>query len=79
MSLQDGLGRVPLERRLAGQALEEDAAERVDVATGADGFPLDLLWGEVVDGAEVLRILRQRCSRGELLPQAEAEEEDVLA
>ena len=43
---------VPLERRLADQALVQDAAEGVHVRASVDGQPLDLLGGGVVDGSE---------------------------
>ena len=79
MSVQDGVVRVPFEGGPAGQALEEDAAERVDVGARADRFPLDLLGGEAVDGAEAPGSLGQRRSGWKLLSQAEAEERDMLA
>ena len=37
-------GGVPEEGRPAGDHLEEDHAERVDVAAGIDPDPLGLLW-----------------------------------
>ena len=72
VSLHECVGRIPSKGRVAGQALEEDAAERVDVGAGADGFPLDLFGGDVVDGAELLGSPGQRRSGGKLLPQAKA-------
>ena len=48
-----GVGAAP-ERRLAGQALVEQAAERVDVGAAVDLLAADLLGGDVVGGAERL-------------------------
>jgi hypothetical protein len=48
----DGELAVPLERPLACQTLEEDAAERVDVRSGVDRTALDLLRRDVVDRAD---------------------------
>ena len=39
------------ERRAAGQGVEEDAPERVDVGAGVKGLAADLLGGEVGEGA----------------------------
>src|SRR4029453_7015183 len=40
------------ERGVAGEALVEHAAQRVDVGTGVDGFGADLLGGDVVHRAD---------------------------
>ena len=43
MRVQDGDLGVPVERRLAGEGLVEDAGERIDVGSRIDLAPLDLL------------------------------------
>jgi hypothetical protein len=64
---QVGLSHV---RRLPGQAVEEDTAERVDVDPAVERPALDLLGSAVVDGAEKEARLRE-LSRGRPLGEAE--------
>ena len=57
---EGGDGRVVGERRPAGQALVEQAAERVRVGAAVDVVALDLLRRDVVDRAGQLRLRRRR-------------------
>ena len=52
MREHDGELALPHERPLPGQALEEDAAEAVDVRASIDARALDLLRRDVVDGPD---------------------------
>ena len=68
-----------LVRTFSGQALVEDAAERVDVDATVHRLPLDLLRCQVVDGAEDLPAAGEaRDGRG-VLGQSEVAEIRVLA
>ena len=68
---------VPLERRPAGEALVEHAAERVDVRASVERQPLDLLGRGVLDGADEDPGPRQ-VGRARLLRDAEVRQVDVL-
>jgi hypothetical protein len=50
---------VPAEGELSGQALVQDAAQGVDVRAVAHRLALDLLGGDIVDGAEEVSGARQ--------------------
>src|SRR5262249_12065043 len=52
MRIEDGELAVPPERRLAGEAVKDDAAQRVHVRPTVDRASLDLLGRAVVDAAE---------------------------
>ena len=62
MGEDDGQLAVTLERPLTGQALEEDAAERVDVCTTVDRAALDLLRRHVSRACRGSRGRRSGCS-----------------
>ena len=68
---------VPLERRPAGEALVEHAAERVDVGASVERQPLDLLGRGVLDGADEDPRPRQ-VGRARLLRDAEVRQVHVL-
>ena len=68
-----------VERRGAGEALEEQAAERVDVGPAVDLAALDLLGRDVVDRADEAAIARQAADGGDVARQAEVADEGVLA
>ena len=65
---------VARERRRAGEALEEHAAERVDVGAAVDGAALDLLRRHVVDGADEALRARQALDGRRVLREAEVAE-----
>ncbi len=54
---------LPIEGARARQALEENAAERVDVGAAVDLAALDLLGRDVVDGADEASVGRQAAGR----------------
>ena len=70
---------VLLERHLAGQALIEDAAERVDVGTAIDTSALYLLRRDVAKRADELASVRVAGGSGDILREAEVRELAVLA
>ena len=66
------------ERRPAGEALEQDAAERVDVGASVDLPALSLLRGRVADRADELARGRQPGDRARVLGEPEVGEVDVV-
>ena len=78
MCEQDSHVRTPLERRRAGQALEEEAAERVHVCASVDALAPDLLGRHVVDRAHPLRLLHWRVGLRDAFGQPEVCEVDVV-
>jgi hypothetical protein len=79
MRFQDCLGRVARERRPAGEALEEEAAEGVHVRAGSERSSLDLLGGRVAVRAQPRGGFGER-GRGRQLPsQAETHEQRAFA
>jgi hypothetical protein len=68
-----------LERSLAGEALEEHAAERVDVRPRVDRRALDLLGRDVRDRADERPLPREAVDRGEVPGQTEVAQVGVLA
>src|SRR5215211_8185764 len=76
----DGDVTIALEGRRAGEQLVEDAPERVDVrAMVWVRARLDLLGGDVVDGADELTGLRQPALRAGVPREAEVGEVAVVA
>ena len=69
---------VALERRRAGQALVEHAAERVDVGARVDGAALDLLGRDVGDRARRSAVAGQARDRRGVPREAEVAEVGVL-
>ncbi len=65
------------ERRLAGEALVEEAAERVDVGAAVDLFAADLLGGDVVGGAERAAGAERGCRVAEVAAQPEVGKIDM--
>ena len=78
MGPEDGEVRVAPERRLAGQALVEHAAQRVEVGAEVDRLASDLLGGGVVDRAQELAGARQPRARAHLLGEPEVAQVRVL-
>ena len=68
-----------LERSLAGEALEEQAAERVDVRPPVDRRALDLLGRDVRDRADEGPLPGEALDRGEVPGETEVAEIGVLA
>ena len=66
------------ERHLAGQQLEEQAAERVDVDPGVDRPAGDLLGRDVVEGADEAAGLGQAGLGGDVAGDAEVGDVGVL-
>ena len=67
------------ERRLAGEALEEHAAQGVDVGPRVDRGPLDLLGGDVGDRADEVPVAGEARDRGDVLGEPEVAQVGVLA
>ena len=67
------------ERRLAGQALEEHAAQGVDVRPRVDRGALDLLGGDVGDRADEVPVAGEARDRGDVLGEPEVAQVGVLA
>ena len=67
-----------VERPTPCEALEEDAAERVDVGAAVDVAALDLLGRDVVDRADEAAIRRQAARRGKMAGEAEVAHVRVL-
>ncbi len=65
------------ERRLAGEALVEEAAERVDVGAAVDLFAADLLGGDVVGGAERAAGAERGCRVAEVAAEPEVGKIDM--
>ena len=72
-SLSRSKGRAPAE------ALEEDAAERVDVGAAVDVAALDLLGRDVVDGADEASVGRQAAGRRKVSGESEIADVGVLS
>ncbi len=70
---------VPAERRLTRQALEEDAAERVDVGAEVERPSLDLLRGDVVGSPGEMADLRRSSVGSDVLREPEVAQIAVLA
>ena len=70
--------RVVREGRLCGQALEQQAAERIDVGAPVDRVAGDLLGGDVVDRSHQLAVLGQGCLLVEALGEAEVRQIGVV-
>src|SRR5262249_20302348 len=70
--------RVLAKRRLAGERLVEDAAQRVDVRAAIDGLALDLLRGDVVDRAHEVSRVGQRALFRRVRGKAEVAQIDVV-
>ena len=68
----------PRKRRLAGQALVEDTAERVEVGAGVDLVPRDLLRRDVLERADDVAGGGHTAQRAGALGQAEVGEITVL-
>ena len=68
-----------LERPRAGEALEEDAAERVDVGAAVDRAALDLLGRDVVDRPDEAAVAGQAADRRDVPGEAEVADVRVLA
>src|SRR5206468_9504468 len=73
MRLQDEEVALANERRMPGQAMEEDAAERVDVGASVDRQALNLLGRGIVDRPEEGARLRD-AMRARLLREPEVAE-----
>ena len=67
------------EGHLAGEQLEEQAAERVDVDAGVDRAAGDLLRGDVVEGADEAAGLGQARLGGDVAGDAEVGDVGVVA
>src|SRR5689334_1949625 len=78
MREHDGELALPLERLRSNQALEQDAAERVQVGTPVDLVSLDLLRRDVVDRANEAAIAREARNRGDVTSQTEVAHERAL-
>src|SRR5512132_174702 len=78
MGLEDGELAVAQVRRVAGETVEGNAAERVDIRPAVERAALDLLWSAVVDGAEKGARLGQ-LFRGRALREPEVAEVGVVA
>src|SRR5579884_1498446 len=63
----------------AGQTLEENAAERIDVGEATDLLALDLLWGDVVDRADETALGRQARDGRDVAGQPEVAEVGMVA
>ena len=68
-----------VERTHAGEALEEHAAERIDVGARVDRPALDLLGRDVVDRADEAAVARQAADRRGVPREAEVADVCVLA
>src|SRR5215210_1537799 len=68
-----------LERTLSGQALEEDAAERVDIGPAVDHATRDLLGRNVVDRADKAAVTRQAPDGGDVSGEPEVANVRMLA
>jgi hypothetical protein len=76
--VEDGDLAVALERKLPGEALIEDAAERVDVGPAVERAALDLLGGRVVEGSDEMPGAREPRARCRVLRDAEVGQIDVV-
>ena len=65
---------VARERNLAGQALIQHAAERIDVGTAVDRLSADALGRDVVDAADQLPALGQPLLAGDVLREPEVDQ-----
>ena len=70
---------VAFERPLAGQELEEDAAERVDIGAAVDLAALDLLRRDVVDRPDEAALARQAADRRDVPCKSEVADVCVFA
>ena len=68
-----------VERAPPREALEEDAAERVDVGSAVDVAALDLLRRDVVDRADEAAVRREAAGRREVPSEAEVADVRVLS
>ncbi len=71
-------GRIAHERWLAVEGLVEDARERVEVGSGVDGLPGDVLGREVVERADELTGIGQSAGSSDLPGEPEVCEVAVL-
>ena len=79
MGEHDGQLAVALEGPGAGEALEEDAAERVDVRAPVDLAARDLLGRDVVDRADEAAIAGEAAHRRDVAGEPEVADVGVLA
>ena len=79
MGEDDGQLALALERPRAGEALEEDAAERVDVRAPVDLAARDLLGRDVVDRSDEAAIAGEAAHRGDVAGEPEVADVGVLA
>src|SRR5712691_8497155 len=78
MRVKDGEVGLPRVRRPAGEAVEDDTAERVDVRAAVERPALYLLGGAVIDGAKEEPRLRHPL-RARMPGEAEVAEVGVVA